>query len=213
MKLSRRDDIKYFWNIQEGLLQQYRIMAITLLGLLAAGILVLVSFLLSEGAATSWAQDRYFETLILLIMFFTLWLLGIVGTHNFRLIILERSRMVTFFQNMLIADESGKLDDIIAKSGAPKKLPLMYVCRRIGSHRLRPAMLPLEAGIDFNADLFVNELYLENEVVNNWRLRHHKTRPFLSKFIFIVFYLFFVLSGLILLIQFIQYFGTLVRLA
>lgn len=210
--MDRKADIQFLWNIQEGLLQQYRIMAITLLGLIAAGILVLISFLLGDDAASNWRTDEFGTTVILLLMFGTLWFLGIVGTHQFRRIILERSHIVTFFQNMLIAAESGKLDDIVARSGVPEKIPFMFIFRRIQSRGVHPIPLPLEACISFDVDLFIREISLEKEFVGDWRLRHHKTRAFLSSFIFAVFYVFYALSGLILLTQSWKYMGASIRI-
>jgi predicted exporter len=112
-----RQDIYQMWSIQESLLQQYRGLAITLMGLIAAGILVAMSRLsdgwdqlsgLLPAILAGEATLRALADLAIFAMMVTLLVLGIRAGIFFRKITGQRARFVTFYQNLLLAEENGQ---------------------------------------------------------------------------------------------------------
>lgn len=209
-----RQDIYLMWSIQESLLQQYRVMAITLMGLIAAGILVAMSRLSDawvdlEGSITELWQDnldlRNLADLTIFAMLLTLLLLGVRAGLFFHKITRERAGFVTFYQNLLLAEEAGQLEVIAARHGVQYPVELLGVLRRLSNRRFTP--LSFERHIHTHKfDDFRNEI-LQIETANSRpEIRHNVARNFLSDSIFFVFYCFFFFCGIHALITLVHLF-------
>jgi hypothetical protein len=203
--MEMRDQIVEMWTIQEGLLQQYRAMAITLLGLISAGILVAISQLADSWNAMDGALPKLFAgggqfvmwaELVIYAMFLTLLGLGIFTSRRFRKLAEERGRYVTFFQNLLVAEEAGKLAGICDRSGLDYPLRIMHVFRNISA---APGYRPMSFETPLPAQVitaFRNEIMQLGGANENPDIRHHATRKFLSYWIYFVFDVFFGFAGL-----------------
>lgn len=207
-----RQDIYQMWSIQESLLQQYRGMAITLMGLIAAGILVAMSRLsdawntldgripfLLKGSA----DLRVIADLAIFAMMLTLLLLGIRAARYFKRITRQRAMYVTFYQNLLLAEENGKLQLIAARHGIPYPIDLLGALRRMSNDRFTP--LTFERHLDTAKFIsFQHEIMQSDGANSRQEVRHNLARKFLSDSIYSVFNWFFffcVIHALITLLH------------
>lgn len=209
-----RQDIYQMWSIQESLLQQYRGMAITLMGLIAAGILVAMSRLADAwdnlgGAVPALMKGqpdlRVFADLAIFAMMLTLLLLGVRAGIYFKRITRQRARFVTFYQNLLLAEESGQLQTIATRHGIPYPVDLLGALRRISNTGFTP--LSFEKHIDsagFAA--FENEILQTGAANARPEIRHSMARKFLSDSIYSVFNWFFFFCGIHALITILHLF-------
>ena len=206
--MDRRAELFSFWQLKENLLQSYRIMAISLLGLISAGILVIITYFLQNRRGITWAQDDYKLDLVLLLLFLTLLVLGAAGTNRFKKITSDRASIVTFFQNLLLAEEAGKLSYILKKHHLPEDIKSLHLHRKITQ---KANILPFEFDYDgkSNMDGFTREMSLRGSELGQSFKRHHMTRKFLSEFIYDVFYAFYIFASIIFLMLTLSYFGIL----
>ena len=204
--MRRRAELFSFWQIQENLLQNYRVMAITLLGLISAGILVIITYFLQNRLQITYLKDVNKLDFVLLLLFLTLLILGITGTNRFKKITSDRASIVTFFQNLLLAEEAGKLSDILKRFNLPEDIKSLHLHRKITQ---KANALPFEYEYDGDSDIegFTREISLRGSELGQTFNRHHMTRKFLSEFIYDVFYAFYVFASIIFLILALSYFG------
>lgn len=200
--VTRLADIREMWKIQEDLLQQYRGKAITMLGLIAAALMVLISLLISswdevEGVFLQLFCQGNLEMIdafifITLVIYAVLLFLGWQGNRKFKGICLARQKYVTFFQNLLIAEESGKLKDICSALAIPYPVKQNTILRHLES--IKPP-LSFERRIDRqNLARFIDTILQSGEKNQDDRVRHGATRNFLKSWIFSVYNFFFFLS-------------------
>ena len=189
--MNRRTELFSFWQLQENLLQNYRVMAITLLGLISAGILVIITYFLQNRLEITYVEDVYRLDLVLLLLFMTLLVLGITGTNRFKKITRDRAFIVTFFQNLLLAEEAGKLSDILKKYNLPQDIKSLHLHRMITQ---KAKTLPFQYEYDGDMEGFTRTMSLRYSELGQSFNRHHMTRKFLSDFIYEVFYAFYIFA-------------------
>ena len=100
---------------------------------------------------------------------------------------------VTFFQNLIIAEESGALPDIAQRHGVPYPLPTLSLHRRL-SPGFRP--MSFETASLQGFDSFRQEVLQVGSANANEQTRHNLARGFLSRILYTVFRVFFVLTAL-----------------
>jgi len=207
-----RNDIYQMWSIQEGLLQQYRGMAITLMGLISAGILVAISHISANWATLDGIladPEKYSLRAatdgVIYLMLVTLLVLGWRARRYFRNITRQRGQIVTFYQNLLLAEENGVLETIAGRHGIPYPVELLGVLRRISNPNFRPLTfekhIAPENFVAFEYDIAQTDT--ANEDPNT---RHDDARKFLSSALFNVFLCFFSLTGLYAALTIIHFF-------
>jgi hypothetical protein len=200
------------WTIQESLLQQYRSMAITLLGLLSAGILVIIANFIDnwDKIGGIFYGDKpklsIIVTILAIILYVILLVLGITGTMKFKSITTQRAIFVTFYQNLTIAFEANTLRAIAERHSIPYPPPILHLQRLIIE---RKGIEPLRYEMDLrkNAEGFIAEILEKGGRNEDWRIRHYTVRNFLSGFIYSVFTAFFIISSLIVLAIIFRLFG------
>jgi hypothetical protein len=201
--MDRKSELYALWQIEEGLLQQYRSMAITLLGLIAAGLLVIIAYIMQTFSQFSYVHDQFFGQAVVIFIYSTLLFLGIYGNWNFQNICEQRSAIVTFFQNLIIAEENDALDKILDKHKIEKKIPFISIRRRINSPESIP--LPFEYQAGGNLSEFIIEMRQSRSLLGQSYLRHARARYFLSTFIYRVYSVFFFFCLIMLLVFVLKY--------
>ncbi|MCC5991586.1 MAG: hypothetical protein JJT99_03585 [Rhodobacteraceae bacterium] len=207
--MTQLSDIREMWKIQEDLLQQYRGMAITMLGLIAAALMVLISLFVSSWTRVEGVILRLFSPgmpelsdafiLVTFIIYAVLLFLGWQGNVRFKGICATRAKHVTFFQNLHIAEEAGKLQDICAAANTPYPIMHITLLRHIDG---------LKTPLSFEAPFKKKDMQKFHDIIlqtgqktEDDRIRHDRTRGFLKSWIFTVYNVFFSLATIQLLIS------------
>ncbi len=205
-----RSEIYTMWNIQESLLQQYRGMAITLLGLISAGQLVAISHLSNQWDAMSCAGEQFFTgappirflaDLSIWVMLCVLLGFGIWASVHFKRTTNRRASYVTFFQNALIAEENDALRDIVETHGLRYPVRLLTIFRRLSNTNF--SRMSFEPDLDPAAvQALLDEIMQKGagRIPTEYdypvpRERHDLTRRFLKSAIYSVFIFFFCVAG------------------
>src|SRR5690625_1449457 len=194
-ELHTRNEILQMWHMQDSLLQQYRVMAITLLGLISAGVLVLISGLINEATGYGNTEIPYVYLSIIKILYVILLYLGIRGTLSFKKICKAREETVYFFANLQIMAESGVLSDRMRELGIEAPLPIFTI--------LRERSVKLNQGKKSSSESTTIQNLIDICEADS-RIRKGKTRKFLSSFLFIVFHLFFLVSSLFFIVYLVR---------
>lgn len=187
-----KTEIYTMWQIQENLLQQYRSMAITLFSLMLACILVFLSYFYDHHGDISLFRDPHYINAMGLMLIVSMHIMGIWGLISFKIICDQRARFVTFFQNLLLAAESGNLKKIIEKHKIENELCLMSIFRNIDRVSIP---MPYESGNKYKD--FISEILIFNSMRSAPKRRHYAARDFISKYFFRLFYILFVFTALI----------------
>lgn len=190
------------WALQEGLLQQYRAMAISLMGLISAGILVSVSFI--SGNWENYGElPVYFDKdfpkivtdLVILMMLIALIYLGFSTSISFRRITLQRGQIVTFVQNLLLAEDSGQLETLCYSYKIPYPIDPIVFLRRQSNSKMEPLAFERELNSEgFNS--FLARLLETGGRNSDPETQHNMARNFLSTALFRVFNVFFSLCAI-----------------
>ena len=206
MGAQMREPLYIMWSIQESLLQQYRAMAVSLMGLISAGILVAVSFISSNwmnydgllaGKQSISASNfpKVATELVLFIMLVALIYLGFSASISFRKITKQRAEIITFFQNLILAEDSGNLEKLCDLHNLPYPVDPLILLR----HRSNQKMVTLEferfisKGNFRSFETSVNSTGSPNQ---DQKVRHSIARSFLATKLFKVFNIFFSLCAL-----------------
>lgn len=189
------------WSIQEGLLQQYRSMAVSLMGLISAGLLVTISHISGNWLnyesimlkpPTDWLKQL--SDLTILAMLAALLILGFSASSSFIKVTRKRGEFVTFYQNLLLAEDSSQLEKICVGNNIPYPVDPIILLRRFSNPQMESFAFERKiAAADFNSFCHrVNEIGGRNE---DPLVRHNAARSFLSKILFRVFNVFFGLCS------------------
>lgn len=141
---DQRQELYEVWQIQDGLLQQYRVIAVAFQGLLMTTCIGLLSFVSSTFASVRAASESLptVDALVLLLATVTYLLmvaLGFLGARQLKQLCLERAKIVRFCQKLLIDDEGGVLyaqfEKVQLISGG-ETLPIMQLTKLIAYKNL-----------------------------------------------------------------------------
>lgn len=206
-----KDEIYQLWKIQEDLLQNYRIIAITLMGLVSAGCLVLMSNLDTSWPKYSGILYKAYTTpgyrplfvvsmSIKIFLLISLWWLGWKGTQYFKKITDNRALYVTVFQDLLVMYENGELDAVLAEHNIEESEhgpPLFMIVRAwtgpSGRHNI---LTGKEEEIDERLTSFINVMKKNARNPN----RHDLTRNYLKGAIYRVYNVFWFFLSLYIVI-------------
>lgn len=201
-----RPEIYSMWAIQENLLQQYRIIAVTLMGLISAGILVAVSQVRETLDKFENLFDRFpafdrfdFSSVIVLTLLITLLILGTITSWKMRNLTNKRGRIVTFYQNLLIAEECEILQVIAERHEIAYPVELLRLHRKFVNIKSMP--LSFEPGTkNENVSRFINEIMQIGGHNEFDKERHDSAREFLKNHIYFVFNIFFFITACFVLL-------------
>jgi len=190
------------WQIQESLLQHYRTMAATTLGLVCTSILVFTSKYYSEFDKNNFnfTNDKFFINGLGLILLGSLHVLAVWGCYSFQQVCSHRAKVVTFFQNLLVAQENGTLNERLKAHGLPKNVAVVTLLRHMKSNNSTTGTMTRRDYAGFTKEFLDEARQLAHD------RKRKSVRSFLQHYFFLMFYITFLFTAMLASIFIARYF-------